>query len=70
MIGTTIKTLMNMTDSMKKCIKKMPIIGHFLYKYFGIETNSYKKWWKKYSYIMQLELESQFKNLHYNKIYS
>lgn len=54
---------MNMTDSMKKCIKKMPIIGHFLYKYFGIETASYKSWWKEYSYQIQVELEKQPKYL-------
>ena len=70
MIGITIKTLMNMTDSMKKCIKNRPIIGHFLYKYFGIETNSYKKWWKEYSYQIQFELEAQPKNLHYSKLLS
>lgn len=61
---------MSMTDSMKKCIKNRPIIGHFLYKYFGIETNSYKSWWKEYSYQIQLALESQPKNLHYSKLYS
>lgn len=37
----------------------MPIIGHFLYKYFGIETNSYKEWWKEYSYQIQYELDKQ-----------
>lgn len=59
MIIITIKTTTFMTDSMKKCIKKMPIIGHFLYKYFGIETNSYKEWWKEYSYQIQYELDKQ-----------
>lgn len=49
---------------------KRPIIGHFLYKYFGIETNSYKEWWKEYSFQIQVELESQPKNLHYSKLYS
>lgn len=63
MIIITIKTTIFMTDSMKKCIKKMPIIGHFLYKYFGIETNSYKSWWKEYSYQVQVELEKQPKYL-------
>ena len=46
---------------------KRPIISYLLYKYFGIETNSYKSWWKEYSYQLQLELESQPKNLHYSK---
>jgi hypothetical protein len=54
---------MNMTDMTKKCTNNRPIIGHFLYKYFGIETNSYKSWWKKYSYQIQLALEAQPKNL-------
>lgn len=62
MIITIIKIMIFMTDMMKKCIRR-PIIGHFLYKYFGIETNSYKSWWKEYSYQMQLALESQPKYL-------
>jgi hypothetical protein len=63
MIGITIKTLTNMTDSMKKCIRNRPIIGHFLYKYFGVETNSYKSWWEEYTYQMQYELNNQQKYL-------
>ena len=62
MIIITIK-IMNMTDMTKKCTNNKPIIGHFLYKYFGIETNSYKSWWKEYSYQIQLALEAQPKNL-------
>lgn len=50
---------MFMTDMMKKCIRNRPVISHFLYKYFGIETNSYKSWWKEYSYQMQYELDKQ-----------
>ena len=69
MIIITIKTTIFMTDSMKKCIRNRPIIGHFLYKYFGIETNLYKSWWKEYSYQMQFALESQPKSLHYFKFY-
>ena len=69
MIGTIIKITI-MTDSMKKCIRKRPFIGHLIYKYFGLETKSYKDWWKEYSYQMQFALESQPKNLHYSKLYS
>jgi hypothetical protein len=48
---------------MKKCIRNRPIIGHFLYKYFGVETNSYKSWWEEYTYQMQYELNNQQKYL-------
>ena len=34
---------------------KKPMLGHFLYKYFGIETPEYKVYWKKYcNYIQYL----------------
>lgn len=42
---------------------KRPIIGHFLYKYFGIETTNYKYWWKKHCIQMQNALNMQ----HYNQ---
>ena len=49
---------------------KRPLIGHFLYKYFNIETKRYKEYWKEYSYRIQFELEKQPKNLHYSKLLS
>ena len=70
MIIITIKTTIFMTDSMKKCIRNRPIIGYFLYKYLGIEINSYKEWWKEYSFQTQVELESQPKNLRYTSLLS
>lgn len=36
-----------------------PVIGHFLYKYFGIETTEYKYWWKNYCKEMQKALNTQ-----------
>ena len=35
---------------------KRPIIGHILYKYFGIETPRYKKYWKRYCVYMHNSL--------------
>ena len=49
---------------------KRPLISHLLYKWFGIETNKYKTYWKRHCYNMQVALESQPKNLHYTKLTS
>ena len=38
---------------------KCPKFDCFLYKYFGIETKLYKKWWKYYSECIQLLLKTQ-----------
>lgn len=35
---------------------KRPIIGHILYKYFGIETSRYKRYWKSYCIYMHNSL--------------
>lgn len=35
---------------------KKPIIGHYIYKYFGIETPRYKKWWNEYKKNIQMLL--------------
>ena len=35
---------------------KKPIIGHYIYKYFGIETPRYKRWWKNHAENIQMLL--------------
>ena len=50
--------------------KRKPIIGSWLYKYFGIETPAYKKYWKEICTKTQLDLNNQLKNKHYTELYS
>ena len=38
-----------------------PFIGNLLYKWFGIETDAYKSWWKLYSNILNTILLNQLK---------
>lgn len=45
---------------MKKTKLYKPVLGHLLYKYFKIETNAYKRWWKKYCKQIQFELDTQY----------
>ena len=49
---------------------RIPLLSHLLYKYFGIETNRYKSYWKRYCYNMQVALESQSKYLNYKNLVS
>jgi hypothetical protein len=34
---------------------KKPVLGYLLYKYLGIETKSYKQYWKKYCEYMDYQ---------------
>lgn len=46
---------------LNKIRQTMPIFGHILYKWFGIETALYKSWWKLYSAALNSALRSQNK---------
>lgn len=43
---------------------RRPLLSHLLYKYFGIETKSYKAYWKCYCNSIQKDLEESRINPH------
>ena len=44
-------------EELNKIKKRPTIISRFLYKYFGIETKEYKRWWKYYSKCINIMLQ-------------
>ena len=38
---------------------RRPILGYLLYKYFGIETSSYRFYWRRYCNYMNYLLYTQ-----------